>query len=69
MPRTVPRRRRGDTRAPGRATGVITAAPTLAEAKTTLRDALARYLASFDTIPEPTGKGIETEELALHIAS
>jgi predicted RNase H-like HicB family nuclease len=49
--------------------GVITAAPTLAEAKTMLRDALVQYLASFDSAPDATTPGAETEVLALTIAS
>jgi predicted RNase H-like HicB family nuclease len=49
--------------------GVITAAPTLAEAKEMLRDALTQYLASFDSTPGPEGPGVEREELKLTIAS
>jgi predicted RNase H-like HicB family nuclease len=49
--------------------GVITAAPTLAEAKGMLRDALAQYLASFDSTPEATAPGVKHEELRLTIAS
>jgi predicted RNase H-like HicB family nuclease len=49
--------------------GVITAAPTLAEAKTMLRDALVQYLAAFDSTPDATAPGAETEVLALTIAS
>jgi predicted RNase H-like HicB family nuclease len=49
--------------------GVITAAPTLAEAKEGLRDALAEYLASFDSTPDVNTPGAESEELLLTIAS
>jgi predicted RNase H-like HicB family nuclease len=49
--------------------GVITAAPTLTEAKQMLRDALAEYLSSFDSPPVATGPGAESEELELTIAS
>jgi predicted RNase H-like HicB family nuclease len=49
--------------------GVITAAPTLAEAKEMLRDALAEYLASFDSAPDTNAPGAESEELLLTIAS
>jgi predicted RNase H-like HicB family nuclease len=49
--------------------GVITAAPTLAEAKEGLRDALAEYLASFDPAPDVKTPGAESEELLLTIAS
>jgi predicted RNase H-like HicB family nuclease len=49
--------------------GVITAAPTLAEAKEMLRDALVEYLASFDSAPTASAPGAETEELLLTIAS
>jgi hypothetical protein len=48
--------------------GVITAAPTHAEAKVMLRDALAQYLASFDSTPATVGPGVEREELKLTIA-
>jgi predicted RNase H-like HicB family nuclease len=48
--------------------GVITAAPTLVEAKGMLRDALAQYLASFDSTPGTTAPGVEREELRLTIA-
>ena len=49
--------------------GVITAAPTLAEAKEMLRDALVEYLASFDSAPDASAPGAESEELELTIAS
>jgi predicted RNase H-like HicB family nuclease len=49
--------------------GVITAAPSLGEAKTMLRDALAEYLASFKTAPGASAPGAESEELELTIAS
>jgi predicted RNase H-like HicB family nuclease len=49
--------------------GVITAAPTLAEAKVMLRDALAEYLASFDSAPDAIAPGAESEELELTIVS
>jgi predicted RNase H-like HicB family nuclease len=49
--------------------GVITAAPTLAEAKEMLRDALAEYLRSFDSAPVAEAPGAESEELLLTIAS
>jgi predicted RNase H-like HicB family nuclease len=49
--------------------GVITAAPTRAEAKVMLRDALTQYLASFDSTPAAEGPGVECEELKLTIAS
>ena len=49
--------------------GVITAAPTLAEAKTMLRDALVQYLASFDSAPVARAPGAEREELNLTFAS
>jgi predicted RNase H-like HicB family nuclease len=49
--------------------GVITAAPSLAEAKTMLRDALVQYLASFDSAPVASAPGAEREELNLTFAS
>ncbi len=49
--------------------GVITAAPTLAEAKEMLRDALAEYLASFDLAPDASAPGAKSEELELTIVS
>jgi predicted RNase H-like HicB family nuclease len=49
--------------------GVITAAPTLDEAKEMLRDALVEYLASFDSAPAAEAPGAESEELELTIAS
>jgi predicted RNase H-like HicB family nuclease len=49
--------------------GVITATPTLAEAKGMMRDALVQYLASFDSAPVTEAPGAESEELKLTIAS
>jgi predicted RNase H-like HicB family nuclease len=49
--------------------GVITAAPTLAEAKEMLRDALAEYLAALGSAPGAMAPGAESEELELRIAS
>jgi hypothetical protein len=49
--------------------GVITAAPTLDEAKEMLRDALAEYLASFESAPVANAPGATSEELELKIAS
>jgi predicted RNase H-like HicB family nuclease len=49
--------------------GVITAAPTLMEAKEMLRDALAEYLASLGSAPAAEAPGAESEELELTIAS
>ncbi|HVX31877.1 MAG TPA: hypothetical protein VHA80_01955 [Solirubrobacterales bacterium] len=49
--------------------GVITAAPTLEEAKEMLRDALAEYLASLASSPAIPAPGAESEELELKIAS
>jgi predicted RNase H-like HicB family nuclease len=49
--------------------GVITAAPTLAEAKEMLRDALAEYLAALGSAPDAIAPGAESEELELRIAS
>lgn len=41
---------------------VITAAPTLDEAKSMLRDALAEYLASLQSAPEATAPRADLEE-------
>jgi predicted RNase H-like HicB family nuclease len=49
--------------------GVITAAPTFDEAKEMLRDALAEYLASFESAPVANAPGAKSEELELKIAS
>jgi predicted RNase H-like HicB family nuclease len=49
--------------------GVITAAPTLAEAKEMLRDALAEYLAALGSAPGAMAPGAESEELELRIAA
>jgi predicted RNase H-like HicB family nuclease len=45
--------------------GVITAAPTLAEAKEMLRDALVQFLASFESAPAAEAPGAESEALEL----
>ena len=49
--------------------GVITTGRTREEAREMLRDALAEYLASFDSTPAAEGPGVECEELKLTIAS
>lgn len=49
--------------------GVITAAPTRAEAKTMMRDALVQYLAALGSAPGAMAPGAESEELELRIAS
>jgi predicted RNase H-like HicB family nuclease len=48
--------------------GVITTGRTHEEAKEMLRDALAEYLASFDSTPAADAPGVEREELELKIA-
>jgi predicted RNase H-like HicB family nuclease len=49
--------------------GVITTGRTREEAREMLRDALAEYLASFDSTPVASAPGAEREELKLTIAS
>lgn len=48
---------------------VITAAPTLTEAKEMLRDALTEYLASLQSSPQSDAPGADREELELTIGS
>jgi predicted RNase H-like HicB family nuclease len=48
--------------------GVITTGRTREEAREMLRDALAEYLASFDSAPVASAPGAEREELKLTIA-
>lgn len=45
--------------------GVITAAPNLKEARSSIRDALTEYLAASETVAQ--GPGVEVEELVLEI--
>jgi predicted RNase H-like HicB family nuclease len=49
--------------------GVITAAPTLEEAKSMIRDALREYLASYRSDPVATPPGAETEAIRLTFAT
>jgi predicted RNase H-like HicB family nuclease len=48
---------------------VITAAPTIEEAKEMLRDALAEYLASLRSAPDEVSADADREELELTIGS
>jgi predicted RNase H-like HicB family nuclease len=46
--------------------GVITAAPSLKEARSSIRDALAEYLAAYEEPPAPSGG--EVERIMLELA-